>query len=190
MRMKVSKRERRFLIVGGLAVAAIVAGVYVVEPSVSSQIAVRGEIQKKQALLERHQLLASEKERYRKKVEALRAQVEQARGWHFHEERLPLEAAEIQGLLHRLGQEAGVTIVRENVPPPKRTGVFTPVTVELSVRGELGTLRDFLYKVQTAPKLLTIPKLIIRGTSARGQTGLSADMQVDGYVTGGEEKDK
>ena len=53
---------------------------------------------------------------------------------------------------------------------------------------EVGTLRDFLYKIQTAPKLLTIPKLIIRGTSGRGQAGLSVDMQVDGYVTVGEEK--
>lgn len=186
--MKISRRERRFLIVGALAVAAILAGVYVVEPLASSQLTVREEIQQKQALVERHQLLASEKERYRKKVEALRAQVQQAQESHFQEEKLPLVAAEIQGLLHRLGQEAGITIVRENVPPPKKTGVFAPVTVELSVRGELGTLRDFLYKIQTAPKLLTIPKLIIRGTPARGQTGLSADMQVDGYMTGGEEK--
>lgn len=188
--MKISRRERGFLIVGGLAVAAILAGVYVGEPLVSSELMVREEIQRQQALLERHQFIASEKERYRKTVEALRTQVQEARESHFREEKLPLVAAEIQGLLHTLGQEAGIIIVRENVPPPKKTGVFTPVTVELSVRGELGTLRDFLYKIQTAPKLLTIPKLIIRGVPARGQIGLSADMQVDGYVTEGEEKDK
>jgi len=185
--MKVSTREKNFLIVGGLAAAAILAGVYVVEPLATSQIKVREEIRQKQGLLERHLLLASEEERYRKKVEALRARAQLARESHFHEEKFPLVAAEIQGLLHRLGQEAGITIVRENVPPPKKSGVFTPVTVELSVRGELGTLRDFLYKIQTASKLLTIPRLIIRGVPSRGQTGLSADMQVDGYMAGGEE---
>ena len=186
--MRSAPREKRFLITGGLAVAAFLATVYVIEPLVSSQLKVREEIRERKALLERHQLLASEKDRYRRKVEGLKAQLQQAEGLLLKGEKLPLVAAELQGLLHKLGQEAGITIVRENVPPPKKIEVFTQVTVELSVKGELKAIRDFLYRVQTAPKLLTVPKLIIRGTPSRGQTALSADLQVAGYIVGGEEK--
>lgn len=186
--IKISPREKRVLIAGGLAVAAFLVTVYVIEPFISSQLKVREEIREKKALLERHQLLASEKDRYQRKVEGLKAELRQAEGVLLKGEKLPLVAAELQGLLHKLGQEAGVTIVRENVPPPKKVEMFTQVTVELSVKGELKAIRDFLYKVQTAPKLLTVPKLIIRGVPSRGQTALSADLQVAGYMTGGEEK--
>lgn len=186
--MKISTREKRVLIAGGLAVAAFLVTVYVIEPFLSSQGKIREEIREKKALLERHQRLASEKDRYQRKVEGLKAELRQAEGVLLKGEKLPLVAAELQGLLHKLGQEAGLTIVRENVPPPKKIEMFTQVTVELSVKGELKAIRDFLYKVQTAPKLLTVPKLTIRGVASRGLTALSADLQVAGYMTGGEEK--
>ena len=186
--MKISARERRYLIAGGLAVAAYLAAVYVIEPLISSQFRVREEIGKRAALLERHQLLASEKDRYRQRVEGLKAQLHQGEALYFNREKLPLVAAEIQGLLHKLGDEAGLTIIRENVPPPKKVEMLTQVTVELSVRGEMRAIRDFLYKVHTAPKLLTVPKLTIRGTTSRAQPALMADLQVAGYTTGEEEK--
>ena len=186
--MKISTRERRFLVVGGLAVAAILAGVYVIEPLVTTQLKIQDELRENRAVLERHQLLASEKERYQRKVEALRSRYQQAGDLHFKGDKLPLVAAEIQGILHRLGQEAGITITRENVRPPRKVEMFTEVAVELSVQGELKNIRDFLYKVQAAPKLLATPKLTIRGMPARGPTAMVADLQVAGYILGGEEK--
>ena len=183
-----SKREKRFLIAGGVAALAILTGVYVIEPSIAAQLRIQDEVREKEALLERFQLLASEKDRYRLRVEGLRARLRQAEGIHFTGQKLPLVAAEVQGLLHQLGQEAGVTIVRETVRPPKKVEMLTEVTVELSVQGDLRGIRDFLYKVQTAPRLLATPKLVIRGLPARGPTALSADLQVAGYVLGGERK--
>ncbi|MFN3476705.1 MAG: hypothetical protein ACK4Z6_04010, partial [Candidatus Methylomirabilales bacterium] len=115
-KMRISPREKRFLIAGGLAVGAFLITVYVLEPFISSQRKIREEIREKKVLLERHQRLASEKDRYQRKVNELKAQLQQAEGVLLKGEKLPLVAAELQGLLHKLGQEAGLTIVRENVP--------------------------------------------------------------------------
>ncbi|HSB73889.1 MAG TPA: type II secretion system protein GspM [Candidatus Methylomirabilis sp.] len=186
--MKISRREKRVLVGGGLGVLAILAGVYVIEPLVTTQFKIQDELRENRAVLERHELLASEKERYRRKVEALRARYQQAEDLHFKGDKLPVVAAEVQGLLHKLGQDAGITITRENVRPPRKVEMFTEVTVELSVQGELKNIRDFLYKVQTAPKLLTTPRLTIRGMSPRGSTAMVADLQVAGYILGGDEK--
>ena len=188
MRIKISARERRWLILGGLAVAAYLAAVYVVEPFLTSQAQVREQIQERTALLQRYQLLASDKGRYQRRLEELKVRFAQAEALHFKGEKLPLVAAQIQGVLHQIGQEAGLTFVRENVAPPKKIEMFTQVTVELSLRGELKAIRDFLYKVQAAPQLLTIPRLTLRGTAARGQTSLMADLQVAGYMVSREEK--
>ena len=185
--MKISTREKRFLIAGTLAVVAYLGGVYGVEPFVTSQGKVQEAIRENQALMERHQLLASERDRYQRKAGALRAQVRQAVALHFKAEKPPVAAAEIQGMLHRLGQEAGVTIIRQNIPAPKKVAMFTQVMVELSVHGELRAIRDFLYRIHTAPKMLLVPKLVIRGIPARVPAPLSADLQVAGYMLGGEE---
>jgi len=186
--MRISAREKRFLLVGGLAVVLYLAAVYVVEPFISDQLQVREDIRKRARALERHQLVASEKDRIQRKVEALRAQLRQAEALQFPGEKPPLVAAEIQGLLHTVGQEAGITFARENVPAPKKVEMLTQVTVELSVRGELRAIRDFLYMVQAYPKLLTVPRLTIRGAPARGQQPLLADLHVAGFTRGGEEK--
>jgi len=186
--MKISTRERRVLLGGGLAVLAILAGVYVVEPFVATQRGMRDEVQAQSALLAKHQLLASEKARYQRRVEALRAQLQQADSLLFKGEKLPVVAAEVQGLLHTLAQEAGITIVRENVRPPTKVDVFTEVAVELSVQGEMKNIRDFLYKIQTAPKLVTTPKLVIRSMPTRGATALAADLVVTGHILNGEDK--
>jgi hypothetical protein len=186
--MKISSREKRFVLFGGLAVAGVLAGLYVVEPLVRSQQRVREEIRQKGALLERHQLLASDRDRYQKRVDALRAEVRRAEVSSFMEDKLPLLAAEIQGMVSKFGEEAGVTIARQNVPAPKKTERVTQVIVELSVRGDRRALRDFLYKIQAAQKLLTIPRIAVRVAPGRGDPELLVDLQVAGYVVGGDEK--
>ena len=186
--MRISRREKWFLAVGGFAAVAFLSIQYGVGPLTSSHLTVRQEIQDKQALLERYQLMTSEKDRYRRRVEGLKDQLRKAEALQFSREKLPLAAAEIQGLLHKIGQEAGIKVVRENVPPPKKVEIFTQVTVELSIQGDVKQIRDFLHRIQTAPKLLTVPKLVIRGTTSYGPTPLSAELQVAGYTTAEEEK--
>ncbi|MFB3818000.1 MAG: type II secretion system protein GspM [Candidatus Methylomirabilales bacterium] len=186
--MRVSAREKRVLVVGGVAALAILVGVYVVEPFLTSQAATRDEIAAARRTVERGGALAAERERQQRQIEALRGRLRAEETLLFAGERLPVVAAEIQGLLHTLGQETGITILRENVPQPRKADTYTQVTVELSVRGELRAIRDFLYRVQTAPKLLSVPRLAIRGTTSRTQTALTADLQVSGYTLAADEK--
>lgn len=188
--MKISKREKRLVLVGGVAVLAYVAFVYVVEPFVTVQLEVRKQVQERQALLERHRPLASERARYRRKVQALEAPLRQAETLLLRGDKVPLVAAHLQGFLHELGKGAGLAIVRENVPPPREVEMLIEVPVELSLRGGLKSVRDFLYRVQTAPHLLTVPKLVIRRTSSRGGANVAADLRVAGYMLAGPRADQ
>ncbi len=185
--MRVSAREKRFLTTGGALAAAILLGLYVVEPFLTARTAAREEIALARRTVERQGVLDAERERLQGQIARLEGRLQEDEGLLFAGERLPVVAAEIQGLLHALGQETGVAILRENVPQPRKADRYTQVTVELSVRGELRAVRDFLYRVQTAPKLLGVPRLAIRGTTSRTQTALTADLQVIGYTLAAED---
>jgi hypothetical protein len=78
-----------------------------------------------------------------------------------------------------------VSIIREAVLRPKQNDMFLEVSIELSVKGSLGQIKDFLYRVETHDKLLTIPQLSIRSSfSANGP--LSVDLRVAGHMPRGE----
>jgi hypothetical protein len=186
--MRISSRERRVLLAGGLAAAAILAFLYVIEPLYTAQASVRDELDAQRRILSRQPVLAADRERYQRRVEALQARLQEDEGLLFPAEKLSVVAAEIQGLLHTLAQETGVTIVRQNVPAPKKVEMFTQATVEVSLRGEVRAIRDFLYRIQTAGKLLSVPRAAIRGVTSRTQPTVSADITVSGYTFTGEDK--
>jgi hypothetical protein len=186
--MEISSGRKRWGIVVGAVALLILIGVYGVAPFVGAQAKVRDDMRDKLELLAKSERVAAQKGQYQRQVEALRASLEQRQGVLYVGDKLPVAAAQIQDLLHALGQEAGITIVRENVRPPRKVEVLTEVTVELSIQGDIRQVRDFMYKIQTSPKLLVVPKVVIRSLPVRGPTGVAVELLVAGYLLGGEEK--
>lgn len=182
--MKVSTRERRLLLGAGVAAVLVAAVVHGVAPFVAAELGVREQIEERRALLARSRRAAAGKEGYERQASGLRARLHRAEELLFRGEKPALTAAELQELLHGIARDAGVTAVRENVPPARVSGAFTEVAVELSLRGDLKAVRDFLFRVQTAPRLLTVPKLVLRGHPAPGVVTVTADVQVSGYMLG------
>ncbi len=186
--MKISKREKWFIIVGALALLANFTYVYIVEPVIDSHLEARQQSQRKQAMLQRYRPPVPGKDHYQAKLTELNNQLSAAGPLFLQEKKTTLAAAGLQGFIHKIGQESGLTIVRENVLPPKERDSFVEVPIELSMRGDMKAVRNFLYQIQTAPYLLTLPKLILRrGFSAANPT-FTADLQVVGYIQTEENK--
>jgi Tfp pilus assembly protein PilO len=182
--MKLSGRERTLLIATVLVVAVVVVVVSVVEPFVRAQLAVHQQLAERRALLARFERAAPRPEDVQRQVDGLRARLRQAEAPLFRGDKPALAAAELQGLLNRITKEVGVTTMRENVPPPRTKGAFTEVAVELSLRGDLRTMRNFFVRVQAAPRLVTVSKLVLRSHPAPGVLTLTADVQLTGYLLG------
>lgn len=182
--MTISHRERRVLLAAAVVAGAVAAFVYVVQPFVAAQLRAREQLAEHRALLTRLGRVASGKDAYQRHVEALRARLRGAEPRLFRGDKPALAAAELQELLHTIGREVGVSVIRENVPLSRKSGDFTEISVELSMRGDLKAIRNFLYRLQTAPRLLTVPKLVMRSYPAPGVASLSADVQVSGYLVG------
>ncbi|MCZ7626451.1 MAG: hypothetical protein C3F12_01365 [Candidatus Methylomirabilota bacterium] len=186
--MTFSSRERRFLVVGGVAVALFLTGNYLIMPAISNQMEVRNEYREKLDALERFQLVVDGKRRYEKKYAETEALFKQLQQRLLTGEKLTLAAADLQAMLHKAAGESGVTIVSESIHAPKKAEGFTQVAVELSLNADLKKLRDFLYKVESAPKLLTVPKLQVNASFPRIGAELQVTVVVSGYTLGLEEK--
>ncbi len=186
--MSISSREKRFLLAAGVALVGFLAVNYLVVPAVSSQLQVRKEYEEKRQALERYQLVVEGKRRYEKKfanAEQLYTQLQQQL---LPGDKLTLAAADLQAMLHKAAGETGVTIVSENIHAPKKAEGFTQVSVELSLNGDLRKLRDFLYKIESSKKLLTVPRLVVNASFPRIGAELQVTVVVSGYTPALEEK--
>ena len=186
--MTISTRERRFLMIGGAALVAFLTLNYLVAPAVSSQMRVRTEYREKLQALERYQLVAEGKKRYEKKFADAHELFAQLRHQLLPGEKLTLAAADLQAMLHKAAGETGVTIVSESIHLPKKAEEFTQVSVELSLNADLKKFRDFLYKIESSGKLLTVPKLVVNASFPRPGAELQVVVVVSGYTLATEEK--
>lgn len=186
--MTISFRERKFLVVGGAALVAFLAINYAIVPAIASQMRVRNDYREKLEALERYQLVVEGKRRYEKKFAEAEGLFTQLQQRLLPGEKLTLAAAELQAMLHKVAGESGVTIVSESIHPPKKTEGFTQAAVELSLNTDLKKLRDFLYKIESAGKLLTVPKLTVNASFPRPGAELQVTVVVSGYTRALEEK--
>ena len=174
--------------IGGTALVAFLAVNYLIVPAVSSHLQVRSEYREKVHALERFQLVVEGKRRYEKKfadAEQLFAQLEQQL---LPGEKVAVAAADLQAMLHKAAGEAGVTIVSESIHSPKKAEGFMQISVELSLNSDLKKLRDFIYKIESSRKLLTVPKLTVNASFPRPGAELQVTVVVSGYTSAQEEK--
>lgn len=182
--MKLSSRERWIVGLAGLLALAYGGVTYVMEPFLESQEAVQEAIEQKQSELEKLVMFVSEEGRYRRKIENLHARVSAAETMLLAEGKVPVAAAEVQEVVHKFGQEAGVSIVRESVIRPKELEAVVEILVELTLKGSTRQIQHFLYQVETHGKLLTISQLAIRSPMAANGP-LSVDLQIAGHMAKG-----
>ncbi|MDE2059604.1 MAG: hypothetical protein KGL31_03110 [candidate division NC10 bacterium] len=186
--MTVSGRERWSLMAGGAVLVAFLVINYVIAPAVSRQMAVRSEHREKLQALERFQTVVEGRRRYERKFAEAEKFFTQLQARLLPGEKLTLAAADLQAMLHKAAGESGVTIVSESIQPPKKAEGFTQVSVELSLNADLKKLRDFLYRIESASKLLIIPKLQVNASFPRPGAELQVTVVVSGYTMGLEEK--
>jgi Tfp pilus assembly protein PilO len=186
--MTLAPRERWFVMAGGAALVAFLAINYLIAPAVSRQGEVRIELEQKRQALERFQLVVEGRRRYERKLGDAEHLFAQLQKQILPGEKLTLAAAELQALLHKAAGQTGVTIVSESIHAPKKAEGFTQVSVELSLNADLKKLRDFLYKIESSGKLLTVPKLTVNASFPRPGAELQVTVAVSGYAVAAEEK--
>jgi len=186
--VKIAARERKFLVAGGVGLGLFLAVQYLIAPAVSSQMQIRSEYREKLAALERYQLVVEGRRRYERKFTDAGQLFEQLKQQLLPGEKLTLAAADLQATLHKMAGESGVTIASESIQSPKPIEGFTQVSVELSLNADPKKLRDFLHKIESSKRLLTVPKLIVNASFPRPGAELQVTVMVSGFTPSQGEK--
>jgi len=182
--MNLTKREKGIVLLAGVLAIGYAGLTYVLDPFLDSQATVQEAVEQKRLELQQLLALVAENERYQRKVDDLRVRVSEAEAMLLKEDKVPVVAAEVQEVVHQFGRETGVSIIRESVLRPKEQEVVVEVPVEVSLKGSLREVQEFVYKVESHHKRLTIPQIAIR-SSVASNGPLSVEMQIAGHMPRG-----
>ncbi|MBI3988668.1 MAG: hypothetical protein HY347_03530 [candidate division NC10 bacterium] len=177
--MKISAREKRFLIIGGIAILLFVLIRWGVGPAISGQQGVQDRLALKRELLERYQRILEEKRLDEKRLKALQEVYAGMQKRLFSAEKPGVVTSELQAILQKLAQASGVEVRTVRFLPPKKMEVFTRIAVELNFGATVRDLKEFLYRIEAHERLLLIPRMVI----VAGSTPLAqVTMEVAGFT--------
>jgi hypothetical protein len=174
-------RERRFVAAGGLCAAAFLVVQCGLRPLVDGQLAVRAELAEKRELLERYRRILETKRRYGQRYGDVRQAAAALEARFIPDPKPSVGVALLQGAVQRRAEAAGLEISGARFLPPRGTGAFVQVGVELSAKGRLEGLVRFLEALERDERLLTVPRLTVAGIPPDGR-GLTITIEVDGFV--------
>jgi Tfp pilus assembly protein PilO len=177
-------KERKIILVIGFA--ALLAGVvYRFGPQiVDAALPEASEnLREKQALLQRYRLIAERKASLEARITAMEKEIAAVESGLFSGETKALATVEMQNQISRMAAESGAEIrtVREITTNRPAVGSYEPLQLEVKARFTIDQLTDFLYRVESSSKRLTIPHLSLRADRRGRKEGVHVLIRPEGY---------
>jgi type II secretory pathway component PulM len=183
--VRLQPRERRLLIIGGIAAAVILGYLYVVEPLLARHERVQTLTASREALLVRQERLVARRDRLGQERQDLQAEVARRRGRLLPGDKPPLAASELQKLVKAIAQDAGVEVRSERILPVVDRGGYSEVPIEVTLAGPIRGIVTFLQRLEAVPVQASIHDLKLRVVSVVAPRDLLATLAVTGYIATG-----
>lgn len=183
--VRLQPRERRLLIIGGIAAAAILGYLYVVEPLLARHERVQALTASREALLVRQERLVARRDRLGQERQDLQAEIARRRGRLLPGDKPPLAASELQKLVKAIAQDAGVEVRSERILPVVDRGGYSEVPIEVTLAGPIRGIVTFLQRLEAVPVQASIHDLKLRVVSVVAPRDLLATLAVTGYIATG-----
>ncbi|MBP1601780.1 MAG: Type secretion system protein subtype b [Acidobacteria bacterium] len=180
--MQVTGRERKFIIIGVIAVLAIAVFYFVSGPSPVKQEASLSVEQQRRALLQSREILAQEPV-YRARAEQYRERLQQLRATFLQGDNASIAGAELQRVLKELADQSGVDIVRRTIRGEQKlqNGVVK-VSVNIETNCQPDQLVRFLAAIENYEKHLSVDELQINSFRIQKRYEMRPILTVSGYI--------
>jgi len=180
--MQVSGRERKFIIVGAIAVLAIAVFYFVSGASPVKQEASLSVEQQRRALLQSREILAQEPV-YRARADQYRQRMQQFRATFLPGDNASIAGAELQRVLKELADQSGVDIVRRTIRGEQKlqNGVVK-ISVNIETNCQPDQLVRFLAAIENYEKHLSVDELQINSFRIQKRYEMRPILTVAGYI--------
>lgn len=156
---KVSRRERKFLALGGAVCALILLYVYGIEPVLKGQEEARKQIVSREKLLSGSQKCAKKKDPLQRSLLEVKTRLRELEGNLLDGNNPSLAAASLQEIIREISGKTGIAVTSVRILPPVPLDRYTEVPVRIETTGKITALKDLLYEIETWPKLLMIKEM-------------------------------
>lgn len=179
--IKVSQRDKRVLLFGGLIALLIIA--YSLFSWYSDFMeSVSSVSDAKIVLLKKQLMKLSEGDDLQNQVNAFKQDFERRKGSLLKGEKTPVAAADLQRILKEMASSLNIDVNLERALTPVDYNFYLGIPIEIGFVANTDKLNSMLYMLKQSPFLLTVTEIKIRVSNVNNPVNVNATLQIMGFI--------
>jgi len=179
--VNISKRDRKFLTIGIVAVAFFLVFTYVISPFMGSEQDIRDRTQQLEMLLQKYEKIIGQQKEIEKKLTQIKREQGQLNNKLLKGSTPSLAAAEMQKMLEQISKKHDLELKSVKVKDAEKEGDFLAIPLEIRLTTDLNRTRKFLSDLEKNQKYLIIPQLKISVKNQRDPQEVIVTIVVTGF---------
>ena len=179
--MNISKRDKKILTIGGVAVALFLFITYVISPFIESEQEIRDNTEQREVLLQKYEKIINKKSEVEKDLTKMKRNLTKIKGKLLKGSTPSLAAAEMQKMLEKISKTHNLELKSVKVKEAEKEGDFLAIPLELRLTTDLNRTRKFLADLENNQKYLIIPQLKISVKNQRDPKEVIVTVVVTGF---------
>jgi len=182
MNIKITPRDKKFLIAGGAVIGVYLITVWIIQPIHTKQKQVDRQIQEKTQFIQKYYEILNQKPYYQSQEQAnKRTRITLARKF-LNETQPGLAAAGLQKMIKGYAAQSNVKIERVRVEKPKVIEEIPAVPISMTLRSNLKNLSQFIFRLENSEKFLVIEEIVTRRINKSDPEELKTWLLVNGFI--------
>ena len=179
--MNISKRDRKILTIGMVAVALFLVFSYVISPFIESEQDIRERTEQREMLLQKYEKIISQQKEIEQKLTQIKRQQGQLNKKLLKGSTPSLAAAEMQKMLEQISKKHDLELKSVKVKDAEKEGDFLAIPLEIRLTTDLNRTKKFLSDLENNQKYLIIPQLKISVQNQRDPQEVIVTIVVTGF---------
>ncbi len=182
MKLKITPRDKKFLIGGGVILGIYLLAVWVIQPVYAQQKLVDQEIQNKIQLIQKYYEILNQDSYYNaKRIANERTRIILAKKF-LNETQPGLAAARLQKIIKGFALQSRVKIEQVRVEKAKLIDQMPAVPISMTLRSSLRNLSEFIYRMENSEKFLVVEEITAQRINKSNPEELKTRLLVSGFI--------
>lgn len=185
--MNISKRDKRFLTVGALALLLFLVITYIIMPFIESEREIREGTEQKEVTLEKFERIIAGRAEVEKQLAQVKKKQTQLNSKLLTGSTPSLAAAEMQKMLEKIAGTHDLEMKSVKVQDGEKQGDLLTIPLEIRLQTDLERTRKFLADIEKNQKYFIVPSLKISVQNQRDPKEVIVTMVITGFFMKEEE---
>jgi Tfp pilus assembly protein PilO len=185
--VNISRRDKKFLTVGALALLLFLVSNYIIIPFIQSEREIREGTEQKEVTLEKYERIIAGRAEVEKQLAQVKKKQTQLNAKLLTGSTPSLAAADMQKMLEKIAATHDLEMKSVKVQDGEKQGDLLTVPLEIRLQTDLERTRKFLADIEKSQKYLIVPSLKISVQNQRDPKEVIVTMVVTGFFMKEEE---